>query len=278
MESAIGIMFTAGTDLQPTLKEIGALGIRHGQMAIPGDLALDGAAEKWGSALSRSGFALHTLFGVYTGESYKDIPTVQRTVGFMPQATRGERERRTYEIIELAASLGVPGIATHIGFVPDDTRHPDYLSMVELVRRIADAAARHGITFALETGQETASALLDLLIEVNRDNVGVNFDPANMILYGAGDPIEALDIVGQHLITVHCKDGVWPRADVPGSLGIEKPIGEGSVNFPAFLALLRKFGYRKPLFIEREAEDHATRLRDIRTAKIYLEALALEEI
>jgi sugar phosphate isomerase/epimerase len=271
MDLPIGIMFTATADLSATLSEITALGIRHGQMAIPANLAID--AEAWGRALRDADFQLQTLFGVYTGESYTDIPTVQRTVGFIPRETRHEREQRTMEIIELGAQLKVPGFATHIGFVPDDPLNPDYLEAVEIVRRIADAADQRGMTFALETGQESASALLDFLIEVNRDNLGVNFDPANMVLYGAGDPIEALDIVGQHVITVHCKDGDWPSTAAPGSLGVEKPIGEGSVDFPAFLTLLEKFGYHKPLFIEREAEDHATRMRDIERAKTYLEAL-----
>jgi sugar phosphate isomerase/epimerase len=271
-------MFTAAADLKPVLAEIGGLGIQDGQMAIPGDLPLADVADVWTHALRETGFHLHTLFGVYTGESYADIPTVQRTVGFIPRATRAERERRTLEIVELAAALHVPGIATHIGFVPQDRLDADYLNAVELVRRIADAAARHGITFALETGQETAAELLDFLLEVNRDNVGVNFDPANMVLYGAGDPIEALDTVGQHVITVHCKDGDWPSAAAPGSLGVEKPIGQGSVDFRAFLTLLTKFGYQRPLFIEREAQDHAARMHDIRQAKHYLEALAAEEI
>lgn len=272
MPHPIGVMFTASDDLAHTLRDLTGMGIAHGQMAVPGGLSLDGA--DWRRALDNAGFTLHTLFGVYNGESYADIPAVQQTVGFIPPATRQEREARSIAIVDLAAEMGVPGFATHIGFVPEDAGSADYQAVLAMVRRIADHAAKHGITFALETGQETAESLLAFLVAVERDNVGVNFDPANMILYGTGDPIEALEVVGPHLITVHAKDGIWPDSDAPGSLGREVALGEGKVDFPAFLAILHKFGYEGPLFIEREAEDPGTRLRDIARGKAYLAALS----
>jgi len=274
MPHPIGVMFTASDDLAHTLRDLTGMGIAHGQMAVPGGLSLDGA--DWRRALDNAGFTLHTLFGVYNGESYADIPAVQQTVGFIPPATRQEREARSIAIVDLAAEMGVPGFATHIGFVPEDAGSADYQAVLAMVRRIADHAAKHGITFALETGQETAESLLAFLVAVERDNVGVNFDPANMILYGTGDPIEALEVVGPHLITVHAKDGIWPDSDAPGSLGREVALGEGKVDFPAFLAILHKFGYEGPLFIEREAEDPGTRLRDIARGKAYLAALSAE--
>jgi len=269
-------MFTATENLADPLRDLTALGVAHGQMAIPGDLPIEGVATSWRRALDNAGFTVHTLFGVYNGESYADIPTVQRTVGFVPAATRAEREARSLAIVDLAAEMNVPGFATHIGFVPEDAQSPDYIAVLEMVRRIADRAAKHNITFALETGQETAESLLAFLVAVERPNVGVNFDPANMILYGTGDPIEALEVVGAHLISVHAKDGIWPDADAPGSLGREMPLGEGKVNFPAFLTILHKFGYDGPLYIEREAEDSVTRLRDIARGKSFLTALSAE--
>jgi len=276
MAYPIGVMFTAATNLADPLRDLTAMGISHGQAAIPGDLPLEAVAANWRRGLDNAGFTLHTLFGVYEGESYADIPTVQKTVGFVPPATRDERERRSIAIIDLAAEMRVPGFATHIGFVPEDPQSPDYLAVLAMVRRLADHAARQNITFALETGQETAEALLAFLVAVERPNVGVNFDPANMILYGTGDPVEAFEVVGPHVITVHAKDGKWPAADKPGSLGTEMPLGQGNVDFPAFLTILRKFGYDGPLFIEREAEDPATRLRDIARGKAFLSALSGE--
>jgi sugar phosphate isomerase/epimerase len=259
----IGVMFWAGRDPGETLREVKSLGVRCGQMGIPGDMPLDGAAAAWKRALENERFTVVTVFAAYSGESYADIPTVERTVGFVPPATRVEREARTLAVSDFAAALGVPGIATHIGFVPEDSLSQDYLAVQEMVRHVCDHAAGQGQTFALETGQESADALLDFLLGANRENLGINFDPANMILYGSGDPIAALHTLAQHVLTVHCKDGDWPPKDSPGALGEEKPLGQGSVGMERFIAKLKEIRYKGPLTIEREAPDPAQRLRDI---------------
>ncbi len=251
-----GVMFWAERD---NLDEIRAFGIRCGQMCIPGDMQLTAAAaQKW-----KSDLALGTVFAAYEGEDYADIPTVQRTVGFVPPETRAERERRTIEISDFAAQLGVPSIACHIGCVPEDAADPDYAAVRDVVRRICDHAAGHGQTFALETGQEPARALLTFIHDVNRPNLRINFDPANMILYGSGDPIEALRLLGPLVASVHCKDGDWPPQGVPGALGRERPLGEGAVGVERYVRTLVEVGFRGPLNVERETEDQAERLRDI---------------
>jgi sugar phosphate isomerase/epimerase len=263
-EHETGVMFWAGRD---TLEEICSLGVRCGQLGIPGDLPLDDSlAEKWKAEIDAANFTVVTVVAAYDGESYADIPTVQRTVGFIPEATREEREERTRAISDFAAAIGVPGIACHIGFVPEDTTHPDYVAVREMVRRIADHAGKHGQTFALETGQEPAHVLQRFLKDVDRTNVGINFDPANMILYGTGDPIEALKVLGPHVLSVHAKDGDWPPAGQHDALGAERPLGHGSVNIPNFVHALKEIGFRGPLNIEREAEDQQERISDIRKA------------
>ncbi len=262
----IGVMFWAGGDPLETIREVKSLGVRCGQLGIPGEMELDGAAQAWKQALEAEQFRLVTVFAAYRGESYADIPTVQRTVGFIPPATRQEREERTYAVSDFAARLGVPSIATHIGFIPEDPSHPDYVAVRDMVRRVCDYAARHGQTFALETGQEPARVLRRFIEDVDRPNLKVNFDPANMIMYGSGDPIEALDIVGPWVISVHCKDGEWPAKDRPGALGVEKRLGEGAVGIERFIQKLKAIGYRGTLNIEREIEDRHQRLADIRDA------------
>ncbi len=270
----IGVMFWAGERPAEILTTLRDLGFRCGQMGVPGRLALDSRlTQEWKKALEQAHFTVSTVFAAFEGESYADIPTVQNTVGFIPQVTREVRERRMLEVSDFAAHLSVPGIATHVGFIPEDTSHVDYFAVREMVRRVCDHAVSHQQTFALETGQERAPVLLDFLLDVNRRNLGINFDPANMILYGTGDPIQALEVVGQHVVSVHCKDGDWPPPEVPGALGSERPLGQGSVNFKAFLAGLKKIGYKGPLTIEREAHDPEERLRDIKTGKELLEEL-----
>jgi L-ribulose-5-phosphate 3-epimerase len=236
-ELEIGVMFWAGRDPQETLRELTSLGVRCGQLGIPGDFDLKGAASAWKRALVDQGFEVVTVFCAYNGEDYADAPTVQKTVGFIPKETRAERLARTLEVSDFAAELGAPGIGLHVGFVPENERDPDYIGVRDMVRRVCDHAAKHAQTFALETGQEPAETLLSFLLEANRDNLGVNFDPANMILYGTGDPIEALGHLAQHILSVHCKDGDWPPKGKPGALGEEKPLGQGSVGMERFIRL-----------------------------------------
>jgi sugar phosphate isomerase/epimerase len=252
-----GMVFWAGRD---NLAEVRSLGVRCGQLITPGGMPLNGsAATPWKAA----DFTISTVFAAYEGEDYADIPTVQRTVGFIPPATREARERRTLEVSDFAKALGVGSIACHIGCVPEDHSHPDYVGVRDTVRRVCDHAARQGQTFALETGQEPARILLEFLRDVDRPNLRINFDPANMILYGSGDPIEALRAVGSLVVSVHAKDGDWPPRGVPGALGKERPLGQGSVGMERFVAALREIGYSGPLNVEREVEDQQERLRDV---------------
>ena len=268
----VGVMFWAGRD---TLAEIQSLGVQCGQLGVPGDLELTKeVAAGWKSALDRAQFPVVTVFAAYNGENYADIPTVQRTVGFIPRDTRAEREHRTYQVIDFAAAIGVSSFACHIGFVPEDVTHPDYVEVRDMVRRVADHAVRNKQTFALETGQEPAHVLQHFLKDVDRSNVGINFDPANMILYGTGDPIEALTVLGPQVISVHLKDGDWPNRDKPGALGTERPLGQGAVGIPRFVATLKEIGFRGPLNIEREAENQAERIADIRKAVAFLNSLS----
>lgn len=267
-------MFWAGDNPAETLGTLRDMGFRCGQMGVPGKLALDSRLmQEWKKALEQAHFTVYTVFAAFEGESYADIPTVQRTVGFIPRVTREVRERRMMEVSDFAAQLSVPGVATHVGFIPEDTSDPDYFAVREMVRRVCDHAVSHQQTFALETGQERAEVLLDFLLDVNRRNLGINFDPANMILYGTGDPVESLAVVGQHVVSVHCKDGDWPPPEVPGALGTERPLGQGSVDLKAFLGGLKKIGYKGQLTIEREARDKDERLRDLKEGLTLLTSL-----
>jgi sugar phosphate isomerase/epimerase len=260
----IGVMFWADRD---RLAEIASLGVRCGQLGVAGSTEVDGTFVKdWKAALEEHQFALATVFCAYNGESYADAATVQRTVGFIPRESRAEREARTLEVSDAAAQIGVRSVATHVGFVPHDPSDPDYVAVRDMVRRVCDRAARNHQTFALETGQEPAHVLLKFFENVARPNLRINFDPANMILYGTGDPVEAFRLLAPHVVSVHCKDGDWPPKDQPGALGSERPLGQGSVGIERFVQALKDGGYRGILSIEREAENQQERIADIRMA------------
>jgi sugar phosphate isomerase/epimerase len=198
------------------------------------------------------------VFGGFEGESYADIPTVVRTVGLVPMSSRASRLKEMFEISDFAHWLGCDTVALHLGFIPHDPAAPGYGEIVEVTRTLCDHCDRHGQFLHLETGQETADGLLEFIHQVDRDNLKINFDPANMILYGTGEPIEALRKVGAHVRSVHCKDGTW--SDQPGvTWGTEVALGKGDVGMEAYLRTLHEIGYRGPLTIEREIPQDPTR-------------------
>lgn len=272
-ELELGLMFWAGDDARQTLREVKRFGLYAGQLGFPGELALDGAAEKWRDALLAEDFAAVTAVCSYEGEDYSDIPTVQRSVGLVPAPTRNERVARTKAVSDVATALEIKSVACHIGFVPHDGDRTLYDEVCTVAREICDHCSSNGQTFALETGQEPAKVLLQFIEDVGRPNLKVNFDPANMILYGTGDPIDALTVLGRYVVSVHCKDGDWPPLDQPEALGEERPLGKGSVGIPRFISKLKEIGYTGILCIEREERDKRKRAADIRSAVSLLKEL-----
>ncbi len=197
------------------------------------------------------GMQITVVFGGFEGESYADIPTVKRTVGLVPPETRGARLREMKEIADFARLLGVDSVGLHIGFVPHDAADPIYAGVIAVARDLCGHCRAQNQRVHLETGQESADTLLKFLADTGCDNLFVNFDPANMILYGSGDPIEALKKVARYVRSVHCKDGKW--AVRPGEeWGVEVPLGEGHVGMERFLRTLKESGYDGPLTIARE--------------------------
>jgi sugar phosphate isomerase/epimerase len=279
----VGLMFWGDREPLRMIQAVKSLGIRCGHLGFTAAVDFNGLADVYRKALADEEFTVTAVFAAYEGESYADIPTVQQTVGFIPPDTRKIREERTYEVIDMAASIGVPIFACHIGFVPEDTTNPDYIAVRDMVRRVCDYCARCNMTFALETGQEPAESLLHFLEDCQRDNLKLNFDPANLILYGTSEPISALKLVGRHVVSCHCKDGNWPDKSKPGALGVEMPLGEGSVGMVDFIDTLKEIGYTGALTIEREVsldqdmdDRHQAKLShvdDIRKAIALLESL-----
>jgi len=262
-------MFWTTGNPEQDIARVSGFGLSAGQLGFPGELPLENIGERWASALAKNAdFALTTAVCSYVGEDYSDVETVRQSVGLVPQKTRAERVGRTTAVAEIAASLGVGSVACHIGFVPEDRQSAEYAELCSMVRDICDQLSRRGQNFTLETGQEPAGALMAFIDDVDRSNLKINFDPANLILYGMGDPVDALRTVASRVVSVHCKDGVRPKQ--PGALGVEQPLGSGEVDFPAFLQALKQLGYKGILSIEREEPDAKRRDEDIRHAVKFL--------
>lgn len=215
-------------------------------------------AQSFLAKLADLNIRLTCVFCGFDGESYADIPTVKETVGLVPQATRAARTQETKEISDFAKLLGVDCIGLHIGFVPHDQNDPDYAEVVKVTQAICDHALQNGQRVHLETGQEPADVLVRFIEDTQRDNLGINFDPANMILYGSGEPLPALREVGKYVRSIHCKDATW--SDQPGvTWGAEVPLGAGDVGMTDYLKVLKEISYTGPLTIEREIPEEPER-------------------
>jgi len=203
------------------------------------------------SQLQETGVAVTAVFGGFEGESYADIPTTAATVGLVPPGPRTARLEEMKRISDYARDIGCSVVALHLGYVPHDTASLDYRAVVEVTQDLCRYVGQHGQNLHLETGQETADNLVQFIADVGTDNLFVNFDPANMILYGQGDPIEALLKLGSLVRSVHCKDAKW--SDQPGvTWGQEVPLGAGDVGMERYLRTLQQIGYQGSLTIERE--------------------------
>lgn len=267
VDAGLGVRWEVIRDLRvPTIQ----LHAPHIESRIPAK------AAELRRQLESMNVTLTAVFGGFEGESYADIPTVERTIGLVPKATRAERLEEMKQIADFAHALSCDTVALHLGFVPEDASDATYGEIVDVTRELCDHCGDRGQYLHLETGQETAEGLLQFISRVDRENLKVNFDPANMILYGTGEPIPALKAVGKHVRSVHCKDATW--SDQPGKTwGAEVPLGEGAVDIRKYLQTLDEIGYRGPLTIEREIpQDPERQLQEIGAAVELLRNLKSE--
>ncbi|MCL2351565.1 MAG: sugar phosphate isomerase/epimerase [Firmicutes bacterium] len=178
---------------------------------------------------------------------FYDGPT---TLGIVPPAYRLARMNTLVKGVEFAHKLGVTDVITHAGFIPENPNDPDYIGIIPVLRHIAGRCKENGQYFLFETGQETPVTLRRAIEDIGLDSVGVNLDPANLLMYGKANPVDALDVLGKYVRGVHAKDGEYPTDGK--NLGEEKPLGQGRVNYPALIAKLKEIGYDRPITIERE--------------------------
>lgn len=192
------------------------------------------------------------------------------TVGLVPRQTREARTAHIKEASELAKQCGISAVQTHCGFIPENPNDTAYRETVVALRDVAAYCRRNGQNFRYETGQETPITLVRTIQDVGLDNQGVNFDLANLILYGKANPVDAIEILGPYIQGIHAKDGLWPTN--PRELGKEVPIGKGKVDFPRVIRRLKELDYRGAVTIEREVSG-PQQMEDVRAAKVYLEKL-----
>nr|WP_303652552.1 sugar phosphate isomerase/epimerase family protein [Paludisphaera mucosa] len=219
------------------------------------------------AAANSAGFRMTGAMLGFPGEDYTTPQSIQRTGGFGDPATRAERLARLDWALDRTLALGLSDLTLHAGFLPE-LDDPARSEMLGVLAKAGDAAWRKGVVLAFETGQETAGLLRRTLDELQSPSIKVNFDPANMLLYDMGDPIEAVKILGPDIRSVHVKDARRPK--IAGAWGEEVPLGEGDVDIRAFVKTLKDVGYNGPLVVEREVGDQQGRLRDVARGLAFL--------
>lgn len=233
-------------------------------------LMTDEIADKVLECCERYGVRISTFWCGWSGPAVWDFYEGPLTLGIVPEGYRFIRMKELMHGSDFAKKLGVKNIATHVGFLPENLESERYRAVVSALKTVANHAKDNGQYFLFETGQETPVTLRRTIEDMGTGNVGINLDPANLVMYGKANPIDALDVFGEYVRDVHAKDGCYPTDG--RHLGVEKPLGEGVVNFPLFIERLKDMGYDGTLIIEREISGEE-QIKDIKNAKVYLGGL-----
>lgn len=262
----LGAIVDMGRDPEAAVGKVHALGLPTCQIFSDNiDLEL---AEPLQKALERYEVEATSLVVGGPGREVWDFYEGPLTAGLTPRETRPARVEHVKKASEFAKRCGIDTVQTHCGFLPENPHDAVYKEMIPVLRELAGYCKRNGQKFSYETGQETPITLVRTMQDVGMDNQGVNFDTANLILYGKANPVDAIELLGPYILGVHAKDGHWPTD--PKRLGEEVPIGKGKVDFPRVIARLKEMKYAGAITIERETSG-PEQMEDVRAAKRYLE-------
>ncbi len=226
------------------------------------------------TACRDTGVTLSAFWCGWEGPKVWDFYGGQETLGLVPPAYRFARMKNLMDGADYAARLGVRDVVSHMGYIPENPYDPAYSGFIQAMKEVAGHLRKNGQFLLFESGQETPVTLLRAFEDIGCENLGINLDTANLILYGKANPVDALCVIGRWVRGVHAKDGLYP---VNGrELGQEVPVGQGKVDFARFIHELTVLGYNGDLTIEREIEGEE-QIRDIRAARDYLEKLIQKE-
>src|SRR5580658_625352 len=269
---AVGLMIQPASGAETAISRVKDLGLSNCFLSLDAYIGhfTPLLAQELNGLLQKYGIVATSAEVVGPGRLVWDFLDGPSTIGLVPRETRAARIDALKQTSDFAKMLGIPRVQTHCGFIPENPRDPLYDEAVLAIREVAQYCATNGQDFLMETGQETPTTLTRALKDVNQPNLGIGFDTANLILYGKANPVDAEDIIGPHVKSVHAKDGKFPTD--PMQLGEEVLIGTGRVDFVQVLTKLHNFGYTGAITIERETSG-PQQIEDVKNEKIYLERI-----
>jgi sugar phosphate isomerase/epimerase len=258
--------------IEASFQKVHSLGLPTCQVSTyePDTYATPESAEQMAKLSKELNIEINAVWAGWSGRCVWDNYEGPVTVGLVPTNTRKERCEMVKKGSDLAKRLGTEIVTTHVGFIPENPQDPVYTGLIDHLQDVAKYCKENNQWFCFETGQETPTTLLRTIEDIGMDNIGVNFDFANLILYGKASPDYAADILGPFIKSVHIKDGRYPTET--RKLGEETPIGEGDANIPKLIEKLFAFGFEGPLTIERELGGQE-QIDEVKKAISYLNTL-----
>ncbi len=273
---ALGLLVSPFGAPEATIKRVHDMGFSNCFLSLDGYIgkSTGDAAKQIGDLLARYELAATAVEVVGPGRLEWNFLEGPSTIGLVPPNTRAARIDALRQVSDFAKLLGIGQVQTHCGFIPENPADSLYPGAVEAIRTVAQHCQGNGQYFLMETGQETPTTMSRAIRDVNMSNLGVGLDTANLILYGKANPVDAADIIGTHVRSVHAKDGKWPTD--PDKLGEEVLIGNGLVDFKKVFTKLHQLGYTGAITIERETSG-PQQIEDVKNEKVYLQRI-LDEI
>jgi L-ribulose-5-phosphate 3-epimerase len=268
----LGLIVNNFDDPDATFKRVHDIGFNNCFLELTGYINrfTPQMANQFGDLLSKYSLVVTTVEVVGPPPLEWNFLRGPSTIGLVPPKTRAARIDALRQVSDFAKLLSIPQVQTHCGFIPEDPADPLYAGAVEAVRTVAQHCQSNGQYFLMETGQETPTTMSRMIRDVAMPNLAVGLDTANLILYGKANPVDAVDIIGTHVRSIHAKDGRWPTD--PSQLGEEVLIGKGLVDFKQVFTKLHRLGYTGAVTIERETSG-PQQVEDVRQEKIYLEKI-----
>ena len=273
---AVGLLVSPYGEPEATIKRVHDMGFSNCFLSLDGYIGkfTPDAAKQIGDLLAKYDLVATTVEVVGPPPLEWNFLQGPSTIGLVPPKTRSARIDALRQVSDFAKLLGIGQVQTHCGFIPENPADALYPGAVEAIRKVAQHCQGNRQNFLMETGQETPTTMSRAIRDVNMPNLGVGLDTANLILYGKANPVDAVDIIGPHVRSVHAKDGKWPSD--PNQLGEEVLIGQGLVDFKKVLTKLHNIGYTGAITIERETSG-PQQIEDVKNEKLYLERI-LDEV